>query len=386
MTTLDRALLKASWRSWTSADGVRAGPYWLQWVWTLLFCAALALPFTVVGFAAFGSGEGAWRNLPGWAYWYGKNFIVCLTVGATIHLLFDLLLTVFGVGRRMRRWPMWQRSVFFSAVPLLGMAIGWPLGIALAGGDLLHWMSGGWSQNAVVGSIAVAMLISFVMHHFFSSKAKQYEAEKRASEAQLRLPQAQMEPHFMFNTLATVLTLIDTDTPRAKQMLETFIDYLRASLGKLRSGDGTLGDELAMTEAYLSLMQMRMGERLHYRIEVPDPSLRRAVLPPLMLQPLVENAIHHGLECKVDGGQVVVSARRDGPRVVIEVDDDGLGACEQPTRRAGFRGNGVALANLRARLQSRWGSQATLALDLRPDAGARATLTLPFEPIEPASA
>ena len=88
---LTRDLLAASWRSWISNDNRhRAGPWWLQWVWTFLFCVGLAVPFTVLGFLAFAKGDGAWRNLAGWAYWYGKNFIVCLTIGVLIHLLFDL--------------------------------------------------------------------------------------------------------------------------------------------------------------------------------------------------------------------------------------------------------------------------------------------------------
>jgi sensor histidine kinase YesM len=225
--------------------------------------------------------------------------------------------------------------------------------------------------------------VTLVIHHFFATKAKQYEAERRATEAQLRLLQGQMEPHFMFNTLATVLSLLDTDTAKARQMLAAFIDYLRASLGRMRTGDSTLGDELAMAEAYLRLRGARMGERLTYRIEVAEPALRSAVLPPLLLQPLVENAIHHGLECKVDGGEVVVSARRDGDRLAIEVADNGLGARAMPQRRAGAKGNGVALDNLRARLLSRYGLHAALRLVLDPDCGARATITLPFEAAAP---
>jgi sensor histidine kinase YesM len=257
-------------------------------------------------------------------------------------------------------------------VQLLGVAIGWPLGSWLLGGS-------GEFPYRDPDTLLKLIVVTLVVTTYFDAKARQNEADKRATEARLRLLQGQMEPHFMFNTLATVLTLIDSDAPRAKQMLETFIDYLRASLGKMRSGDSTLGDELAMTEAYLSLMQMRMGERLTYRVDVQDAALRNAVLLPLMLQPLVENAIHHGLECKVDGGSVLISARRDIGRVVIEIVDDGLGAPERPVRRVGTPGNGVALANLRSRLQSRWGSEATLTLELRPDAGARARLTLPLE-------
>jgi hypothetical protein len=378
---MNRALLKASWRSWISNDDARVGPRWLQWLWTLLFSCVVAAVFTVIGFLAFARGEGALGNLGGWAHWYGKNLIVCLCIAATVHLLFDGLVPRVGGAAAIRRWKGWQRTLFYASVPMLGLVIGWPLGVLLAGGDPLGWIREGEGARIVYASIFVGALTTFLMNQYFSSKASQFEAEKRASEAQLHLLQAQMEPHFMFNTLATVLTLIDSDAVRAKQMLATFVDYLRASLGKLRSGDGTLGDELNMTEAYLKLMQMRMGERLRFRIDVEDDMLHRAVLPPLLLQPLVENAIHHGLECKVEGGSVSVSARRKGTQVVIEVVDDGLGARARPARRAGFHGNGVALVNLRSRLQSRWGSVATLALDLRPDAGATATLTMPFETV-----
>ena len=382
-TTLDRALLRASWRSWISSDPVRVGPRWLQWVWTVLFSAALAVMFTALGLSAFGRGERAWTSLSAWAWWYGKNFIVCLSITATCHVLFDLLIAALGGGLAIRRWTPWRRSAFFAGVPLVGVLIGWPLGVWLAGGNLFEWFRRNEGSNLIFVSIAVTLgLVTLVIHHFFATKAKQYEAERRATEAQLRLLQGQMEPHFMFNTLGTVLSLIDGDAPQAKKMLEAFIDYLRASLGKMRGGDSTLADELAMAQAYLCLMQMRMGERLAYRIDV-DPALRDALLPPLLLQPLVENAIHHGLECKVEGGRVSVSARRDGKQLVLEVDDNGLGECEQPVRRAGHVGNGVALENIRARLQSRYGNGAALTLELRPDAGARATLMLPLETTAP---
>jgi signal transduction histidine kinase len=380
MTTIDRALLRASWRSWISSDGVRVGPTWLQWVWTLLFSAAMAVMFTALGLAAFGRVERSGTYVLAWTSWYGKNFIVCLTIAATCHVLFDLLIAALGGGPAIRGWAPWRRSVFFAGVPLLGVVIGWPLGVSLAGGNLFEWFKRIEGSNLIFASTAVLLgLISLVIHHFFATKSKQYEAERRATEAQLRLLQGQMEPHFMFNTLGTVLALIDGDAPQAKKMLEAFIDYLRASLGRLRAGDSTLGDELAMAEAYLSLMHMRMGDRLTFRVDVADPALRGAVLPPLLLQPLVENAIHHGLECKVEGGEVAVTVRRDGKFVKIEVADNGLGECERPARRVGPQGNGVALENLRSRLLARYGNDATLTLQLAPDAGARATLTLPFE-------
>ena len=363
---------------------MRVGPWWLQWSWTVLFSAAMAVLFTALGLTAFGRSDKALASLPIWASWYGKNFIVCLSITATCHALFDLLIAAVGGGLAVRRWAPWQRSAFFAGVPLLGVVIGWPMGVWLAGGNLFDWFRRNEGGNLIFLAIAITLgLVTLVIHHFFATKAKQYEAERRATEAQLQLLQGQMEPHFMFNTLATVLSLMDGDAPKARQMLEAFIAYLRTSLGRLRAGDSTLGDELAMAEAYLGLMGARMGERLAFRIEVAEPALRSAVLPPLLLQPLVENAIHHGLECKVDGGEVIVSANRNGDRVIIPVADNGLGAGAMAARRAGSRGNGVALDNLRARLLSRYGLHAGLTLELDADTGARATVTLPFETAAP---
>jgi hypothetical protein len=370
---IDRALLRASWRSWLTNDGSHVGPGWLQWVWTLAFCTALAVVFTVLAFASM-AGRPQSLTFAWWARIYGQNLIVCLTVGVSIHLLFSALVPALGGPRAIRRWPNWKRSLFFAGVPLLGLAIGWPLGVQLAGGDVLAWFGQRSGQRTILASLLLALTITFVMHHFFAAKARQYEAEKRAAEARLQLLQGQMEPHFLFNTLANVQSLIDSDAPRAKLMLDAFVDYLRASVTRLRDGDGTLGDELAMAEAYLALMRMRMGERLAYRIDA-DEALRALPMPRLLLQPLVENALLHGLEPKLDGGRVTIHARRAGRHLLIEVHDDGLGR-SATARRVG--GQGVALDNLRERLRTRYAGDAALALDFPPAGGAHASLRLPM--------
>lgn len=375
---IERHALARSWKAWLDSDLDRQGPAWLHWVWTLLFGAAIAFGFTLIGIASHaGSDLTRWLDAGLWMRWYRVNFTVSLTIVVIIHLLFMALIPAIGVAR-IRAFSHGQRAAFFTGVPMAGVIVGWPLGVWIVSDQVARWVRfdrpGSW-----IGSALIALTTSFLFFLYFNARARQAEAEKRAAEAQLRLLQGQMEPHFMFNTLATVLSLIDGDAPKAKQMLEAFVDYLRAALGKLRDGDSTLGDELAMAEAYLILMQARMGERLSFQVELDDPGLRSTAMPPLLLQPLVENAIHHGLECKVEGGQVKVSVRRAGAQVWIEVEDNGLGACEQPVRRAGRPGNGVALDNIRARLLSRYGGQAALTLELHPDAGARATLQLPFE-------
>jgi two-component sensor histidine kinase len=374
---IDRALLLASWQSWISNDDrPRAGPYWLQWLWTLLFSMVLSVGFTLLGFLAFGSGRGAWRNLEGWVEWYGRNLIVCLTIAALIQVLFDLGRKSVASSARLRRWQPWQRSAYFTGVPLLGVAMGWPAGIWLAGADLMVWVRRPEGANIVVGTVLLAGLMTLLFHHFFASKARQIDAERRATEAQLRLLQAQIEPHFLFNTLANVQSLMDHDLPKAKRMLESFTDYLRASLGSLRNESSPLDSELELARNYLQLLQARMEDRL--RFEITADAVARAVpLPPLLLQPLVENAVVHGLEPSIEGGTVRVSAHVAGERLVLEVRDDGAGPAT-PSRRSGRPGTGLALTNIRERLMARYGSAASLEVSAtHPGTLARITLPLP---------
>jgi two-component sensor histidine kinase len=376
---IDRALLRASWESWVSNDNrPRAGPWWLQWVWTLLFCAVLAVGFTIVGFFAFGSGQGAWRNWSGWLFWYGKNLVVCLTIGVIIHLLFDGLRAVWATPARLGAWQPWQRSLFFGGVPMLGVLLGWPLGVELAGGHLNAWLSDSRGHNLIAGSVLIALMLSFGMHLWFSARTRQIDSERRATEAQLRLLQAQIEPHFLFNTLANVHSLMDHDLPKAKQMLGSFTDYLRASLGSLRSENSTVDHELALASSYLQLLQGRMEDRLRFTIDADDAA-RRQPLPPLLLQPLVENAVVHGLEPHIDGGTVRVSARVQGEALVLEVQDDGRGL-DAPARPGARAGAGLALGNIRQRLLTRYGSAASLEVRAASP-GTLSRITVPLEPL-----
>jgi sensor histidine kinase YesM len=220
------------------------------------------------------------------------------------------------------------------------------------------------------------VFISLGMGLRYRTRWKQEQLQARVTEAQLRLLQGQIEPHFLFNTLANVQSLIDFDPERAKLMLERFTDYLRASLGQLRGETTTLTQEFGMLEAYLGLMQLRMGERLRVRLALPT-ELAGFELPPLLIQPLVENAIHHGLEPKVGGGEIVVSARREARALVIDVEDDGQGLDGQRSGGQRRSGNGVALGNIRARLNARWGPTATLELLPRDGGGTLARIHIP---------
>ena len=374
MAALTRDTFTLAWKSWFSNDLEPHGPPWLQWVLTGLFCAVIAACFTVLSFALNAlNGGHAWTQPGRWAHWFGKNMVVSSVIGYLIQVMFALLIPAIGTAR-IRAWSEAQRSAFFAGVPITGVLIGWPLGASLVTDGVPAWFQNP-SASVLVGALLFSLLISFIFHLIFSAKARQITAERRAVEAQLKLLQAQMEPHFLFNTLAGVQTLIDVEPARAKQMLEAFTDYLRATVASLRTADSSVGQELALAEAYLGLMQQRMEDRLRFDIDA-DPALKDRPMPALLLQPLVENAIHHGLEPKPEGGHVQLTVRRDGDALLLEVRDDGLGP-DAPRRRS--TGNGVALDNIRQRLQGRWGARASLTLQAAHP-GTRATLRLPLEP------
>lgn len=209
---------------------------------------------------------------------------------------------------------------------------------------------------------------------YHAARLRAETIERQALQAQLRLLQAQIEPHMLFNTLANLQGLITLDPERANLMLDQLIQYLRATLGATRSESTTLGEEFAAMDAYLGLMRVRMGERLAYRLELP-PGLRRVRLPPMLLQPLVENAIVHGLEPKIEGGEVTISAAARDGLLEIRVCDNGLG----PGRSGGKAGGGVGLQTTRERLRVLYGERAGVELVPGQAQGTLVHLSLPLE-------
>ncbi|MFN8897045.1 MAG: sensor histidine kinase [Pseudomonadota bacterium] len=374
---IDRTLLRGSWQSWVSADMERIGPHWLQLVWTALFCLVLAAVFTVFGFVAYADEGRDWLELPRWRHWFGKNLIVTFTVGYAIHGLFELGGHWVGGPSRIRRFKMPARVAFFAGIPLLGTLVGAPLGLWLAGAERMSWIPGNDGTRAVFVSLAFWAVAGFIIYQLFATKSRAIAAERAAAEAQLRLLQAQMEPHFLFNTLANVQALIEHDGPKARRMLGAFTDYLRAGLANLRRERAPLAEELALAEAYLRVQQARMEERLAFTIDA-DEAARRALLPPLLLQPLVENAVVHGLEPQIAGGRVRVRARVEAGRLLVEVQDDGRGLAAAGATAPPRGGHGLALANLRERLRTGFGDAATLEL-MGTSPGTMARLRLPLE-------
>ena len=208
-----------------------------------------------------------------------------------------------------------------------------------------------------------------------NAAAERESMQRQLSEARMQMMQAQVEPHFLFNTLASVEYLIETNPPRASAMQRSLIQYLRAVLPQMRDNAvvTNLGREADMVKAYLNLLKMRMEERLTVDMRIPD-ELRNAAFPPMMLQSMVENAIKHGLECKPEGGTLKIVAEVAGNKLRVIVSDDGVGFGVHPSD-----GTGLGLPTIRERLKLLHGDQGKLTIAANSPSGVIATIDVPYQ-------
>ena len=208
--------------------------------------------------------------------------------------------------------------------------------------------------------------------------AARSEAQRLAVESQLRLLRAQLEPHMLFNTLANLRSLVREDVERAEAMIDQLIVYLRSALAASQTESVALVREFAQLRAYLDIMSLRMGPRLAYRLELPA-SLEKTAVPPMLLQPLVENAIKHGLEPKVSAGSIEVIARATESGIEIRVSDSGLGlpADEDPGPSTRPANSSYGLQHVRDRLRVVYGPAARLSLERRDPTGVSAVVFIP---------
>jgi LytS/YehU family sensor histidine kinase len=228
-----------------------------------------------------------------------------------------------------------------------------------------------WLLTLLASAVAVPTLS--LAERLSHARADAEAARRAAAETQLRLLQSQLEPHMLFNTLANLRVLIGSDPVRAQAMLDRLIAFLRATLNASRGAMHPLETEFARIADYLALMQVRMGSRLQTQLTLPA-ELQAAAVPPLLLQPLVENSIKHGLEPKVGGGRIDVAARQEGTMLVLEVRDSGVGLGDAAP--AGSQHFG--LQQVRERLHTLYGERATLLLQPAPGGGTVATIRLPL--------
>ncbi len=266
-------------------------------------------------------------------------------------------------------WTFNARSVLHILLAIvLGYAAGTALGDAYTGRSTwqLLLLSPQRFWGFLLGSVGISAGFLFFFYH----REKAHALERLATDTRLKLLESQLEPHMLFNTLANLRVLIGTDPARATAMLDQLGDYLRATLAASRStGSHPLALEFQRLRDYLGLMSVRMGERLRCTLDLPD-ELATHPVPPLLLQPLVENAIRHGLEPSVEGGEIVVSARADGDTLRITVRDSGVGCGGTP--QAGF-----GLTQVRERLATAFGAQGRLDWSSTPGQGTLIILRLP---------
>ena len=349
--------------------------------------------------------------------WHGflrrgaRNLLVCLLIGLLLWalspedhggLLISLVYSMsigtlcwfFIDGSRLllarwlyrRRPDAWQRSarwpgpawmvICILGGTVLGYSIGATIGDALTG---YHIPSLVQNRGAVLVSLIAAVAATayfYANERLHEERAAAESARRLAAESQLKLLESQLEPHMLFNTLANLRVLIGIDPARAQAMLDHLIAYLRATLQASRAGAHSLAAEFERLADYLALMTVRMGPRLAIQFDLPE-DLRALPVPPLLLQPLVENAIRHGLEPKVDGGRLHVGARAEGGNLVLVVRDTGVGG----TGAATSAGAGYGLAHVRERLAVLYGDRAGFTLEPADDAegGTRAELRLPID-------
>ena len=277
----------------------------------------------------------------------------------------------------------WPQGAAALVLPLGGIVAGYVLG-TLVGDAVFGWSS--WDSRAL-GQLRVSVLITAIAgitatYYFYSKNKSAYlltkvsEARHQASEAKLKLLEAQIEPHMLFNTLANLRALITTDPAAALHMLDRMNDYLRATLKASRTPLHPLQTEFQRLRDYLELMAVRMGPRLRYTLDLP-PELAAEPVPTLLLQPLVENSIRHGLEPKLEGGSITVQARRVGHRVTLDVVDTGVGLNRGALSNAGSNEpvSRFGLTQVRERLATVYGNQDATVIIADYAHGTRASIT-----------
>lgn len=201
------------------------------------------------------------------------------------------------------------------------------------------------------------------------AQVRRLEMEKRISEARLMTLQAQIEPHFLFNTLSNILSLFDTDIEKGKSMQKDLIRYLESSLSKIRKDVSTIGEEIDLVIAYLNIFKVRMEERLQFKLTIPD-QLKKIPFPSMLIQPLVENAIKHGIEPKVEGGEIFITVEDRDQTIRIMVADTGLGVSQG-------KGAQTGLANIRERLALLYGSKGRLIIAENHPCGIKSIIEIP---------
>jgi signal transduction histidine kinase len=304
-------------------------------------------------------------------------------LGRTMFVGMLALLAFSAAGQWPRRLPDWlERWLFQVVVVALAVPVATLVVYLVAvGGDLASFVRSearimGFMWIAGSGLIVGPLLAMGALYRQRDTEARNQalsfelersELERQALDARLRLLQAQVEPHFLFNTLANVRALVETGSPQAAPVLRSLIAYLRAAMPRLHGESTRLADELTLVHAYLELMHLRMPDRLQYEVVVPA-ELEGLRFPPMALLTLVENAVRHGIDPSEEGGRIEVGGEQRGDEVRLWVSDTGMGLTQS-------MGSGTGLRNLRERLTLFYGLPAQLTLLENQPHGLRAEIS-----------
>ena len=305
------------------------------------------------------------------------NFVMAHSLGITVSSSIFFSLWIF-------KPHTWKLFLLITGIDIcLSMFIGLQMSFMILQyffNIALDWRTNNLGPQAVIAGMIVSSVILYFLttkirlryrnEMIEQEKIKRMTLEKESIAAHLKMLQAQIEPHFLFNTLSNILSLIDTKPDKGKSMLLDLTKYLRTSLSRTLPEKTTLSQEMSIIEAYLNIQKTRMDDRLNYRIDVPD-NIWQHSFPPMLLQPLVENGITHGLEPKVEGGEIVIKATRENNLLKIEVADTGLGFSD-------FDKPGVGIANVRQRLALLFGERGRLILEENKPHGVRAIIEVPI--------
>lgn len=376
------AKLEARLRPGTDYHPLQVIPFFRRWkpssLRNLVFTAIMSVMIVVliaITIAAFG-GRLSWQRI-----YEITTFTV--TIAYMQHFLYR---AVIGLARRKPHWAHWimHPLALGLLVPVGGIFVGYTIAIWLITGGRTFSVSEAWREFVFASCIAVAIgwalwetieatrLREVERRERAELEASVARSDKERATAELKTLRAQVEPHFLYNTLSNVVSLIDREPATAKHMTERLIGYLRHTLDASRRDNATVGDELAIIADYLEILHLRMGERLAYAIDADDAA-RALPLSPMLLQPLVENAIKHGLEPKIEGGRITVSATTNSDQLEICVEDTGLGFGVATDTG----GSGSGLANVRARLKALYGDAARLAIEQLKE-GTRIRIIVPL--------
>jgi hypothetical protein len=298
-------------------------------------------------------------------------------------LLMIVTVAVINLTERFpKRWRLASLGAALLGCAILTRPINWQIGLALG---TYH---GPWPMNprttaSILEAVTFGCLAAVPIYlrrqrqerirALRAAKLQRVNAESQETVARLQSLQAQIEPHFLFNTLAHIVRLHQVDAQRGRRMLRSLTDYMRSALPQMRDTDFTLGRELALTRSYVDVQQIRMGDRLKVEFDVPAALLDVRV-PAMTVLTLAENAVKHGIGPKGEGGTLRIEASVQGETLEVAVCDDGVGL------QLGA-GIGHGLSNTRSRLEAAYGSRASLEIGNQPAGGVRAALLLPFAPV-----